>query len=84
MAPACGGSAAAGRGCAMLCGQQAGRVGVWKLRPQPCLAYHARPSHAGSQLVQVRLFAPYLVAEVTMAGSDMDMRQALGSGFRQM
>lgn len=34
--------------------------------------------------MQVRLYAPYLIAEVTMAGGDMDMRQALGQGFRQM
>jgi hypothetical protein len=33
---------------------------------------------------EVRLYAPYLMAEVTMAGGDMDMRQALGQGFRQI
>lgn len=73
-----------GHGCARPYSQQVGSVGMHRSATPPCLAYHARSSHAGSQPVQVRLFAPYLVAEVTMAGSDMDMRQALGSGFRQM
>lgn len=49
------------------------------------LAQQLKPSpHCNINLVQVRLYAPYLVAEVTMAGGDMDMRQALGQGFRQM
>ncbi|KAL4858474.1 Heme-binding-like protein [Chlorella vulgaris] len=33
---------------------------------------------------ELRLYAPYLLAEVTMQGSGMDMKQALSGGFRQI